>query len=135
MSEPRNTSRTLATDEVWPSLPLEDWQDTYVTLHMWTQVVGKIRLALAPPVNHSWHVTLYPTCRGLTTSPMAYGSRLLEIEFDFLEHRLHVRTSTGEHRSLPLAARSVAEFYRETLEALASLGITPRLWSMPVEVE
>ncbi|HTE19312.1 MAG TPA: DUF5996 family protein [Armatimonadota bacterium] len=135
MSEPRNPNSTLTTGEVWPSLPLDAWQDTYATLHMWTQVVGKIRLALAPPVNHSWHVTLYPTCRGLTTSPMAYGSRLLEIEFDFLEHQLQVRTNTEEHRALPLAARPVAEFYRETLEALASLGITLQLWSMPVEVE
>jgi hypothetical protein len=124
----------LATAEVWPSLPLEAWQETYATLHMWTQVVGKIRLALAPPVNHSWHVTLYLSCRGLTTGPIPYGTGLFEMEFDFLEHRLHVRHSGGERRSLPLVARPVAEFYYDLLETLAAMGITLRLWPNPVEI-
>lgn len=120
--------------DTWPSLDLAAWAETYATLHMWTQVVGKVRLALAPPMNHSWHVTLYMTCRGLTTSPIPHGTEQFEIEFDFLEHRLHFRTSAGESRALPLAARPVAEFYRETMAALAELGIAPDVWPTPVEI-
>jgi Family of unknown function (DUF5996) len=119
----------------WPSLPLDSWRDTRDTLHMWTQIVGKTRLALAPPENHWWHVALYLTPRGLTTSPMPYGTRTLSADFDFLDHRLHLRTSDGATRSVPLIPRSVAEFYADYLEALGSLGIQVRLRPVPVEVE
>jgi hypothetical protein len=120
--------------EVWPGLPLDAWQDTYATLHMWMQVVGKVRLAMTPPVNHSWHVTLYLTCRGLTTSPIPNGAELFEMEFDFLNHRLDIRTSAGGRRSVPLAPRTVADFYRETTQALSELGVQPEVWPMPVEI-
>src|SRR5581483_8414891 len=84
--------------EVWPPLPLDGWQDTYATLHRWAQVVGKVRLARMPWLNHSWHVTLYVTARGLTTGPMPHGSRMFQINFDFIDHQLAVRTSDGEVR-------------------------------------
>jgi hypothetical protein len=119
----------------WPSLPLDSWQDTRDTLHMWTQIVGKTRLALAPPENHWWQVALYLTPRGLTTSPMPYGTRTLSADFDFLDHRLHLRTSDGATRGVPLIPRSVADFYADYLEALGSLGIQVRLRPVPVEVE
>jgi uncharacterized protein DUF5996 len=121
--------------EVWPTLPLDAWRDTYATLHLWTQIIGKVRLALAPMINHWWQVTLYVTSRGLTTSPMAYGTRTVQIEFDFLDHQLRIETSDGDHRSFTLAPRSVAEFYSETMAALKSLGIAVSIWSTPVEVE
>jgi len=121
--------------DVWPSLPLEAWRDTYATLHMWTQVIGKIRLALAPMVSHWWQVTLYVTPRGLTTSPIPYGTRLFQIDFDFLDHKLLIQTADGETRTLALGPRSVADFYRETMAALRSLGIEVRIWTTPVEVE
>jgi len=121
--------------EIWPSLPLDAWRETYATLHMWTQIIGKVRLALAPMINHWWQVTLYVTSRGLTTSPMPYGTRTLQIEFDFLDHHLRIETSDGDHRSVTLAPRSVADFYRETMAALKSLGIAVPIWSTPVEVE
>jgi hypothetical protein len=121
--------------QAWPALPLESWQDTFATLHMWTQMVGKTRLALAPPENHSWHVALYLTPRGLTTSPMPQGSRTFAADFDFLDHRLYLRTSDGATRTLPLAPRTVADFYAEYLEALRSLDIRVRLRPVPVEIE
>src|SRR2546425_4802787 len=128
-------SLTLPTDtDVWPSLPLEAWRDTYATLHMWMQVIGKIRLALAPMVNHWWQVTLYVTPRGLTTSPIPYGTRLFQIDFDFLDHQLLIQTAEGGTCSLALAPRSVAEFYRETMAALRSLGVEVGIWTTPVEV-
>jgi hypothetical protein len=102
---------------------------------MWTQIVGKTRLALAPPENHWWQVALYLTPRGLTTSPMPYGTRTFAAEFDFLDHRLHLRTSDGVTDSIPLIPRSVADFYADYLEALASLGVQVRLRPVPVEVE
>ena len=105
----------------WPPLPLAEWADTYATLHMWTQVVGKIRLTLTPPVNHWWHVTLLTTARGLTTSPMPYGHGTLEIAFDFIDHRLLFETSDGRRRSLNLEPKSVADFYREVMRTLAEL--------------
>jgi hypothetical protein len=128
-------SETSATTELWPSLPLEAWRDTYATLHMWTQMVGKTRLALAPPENHWWHVTLYVTARGLTTGPMPYGRFTLQVDFDFLDHRLVVATSEGVRKEIALGPRSVADFYREYLATLASLGIQVHLWPMPCEVE
>ncbi len=119
---------------VWPSLPVSAWQDTYATLHLWTQIVGKIRLALAPPINHWWQVTLYVTSRGLTTSPIPYGTRSFQIDFDFLDHRLITTTGEGAMHSFALAPRSVAEFYQETMAALRSLGIQVSIWPVPVEI-
>ncbi len=119
----------------WPDLPLSAWQDTCATLHMETQIVGKIRLALAPMVNHWWQVSLYVTPRGLTTSPMPHGTRTLEIRFDLFEHRLQILSSDGLTRAVPLEARPVADFYREVMEALRSMGLQVRIWTVPVEVE
>jgi hypothetical protein len=119
----------------WPALPLASWRETYTTLHMWTQMVGKTRLALAPKENHWWQVALYLTERGLTTSPMPSGDRTFTVDFDFLEHLLSVSTSDGTIRTLPLEPRSVAEFYAEYLAVLRSLGIKARIWPVPVEVE
>lgn len=109
--------------DLWPSLPVKEWQDTYSTLHMWTQIVGKIRLTQTPLINHWWNTTLYVTSRGLTTSPMPYGSRTFEIDFDFIDHRLLVCCSDGGTTSLTLAPRSVADFYAELMEKLRSLSI------------
>jgi hypothetical protein len=120
--------------EIWPRLPLEAWSETCATLHMWTQIVGKIRLALTPLVNHWWNVPLYVSTHGLTTSPIPYGAGNFEILFDFLEHRLRIDASDGATRSLALAPRSVAEFYRETMAALSELGIEVSIWTTPVEV-
>jgi len=121
--------------ELWPSLPLADWQDTHDTLHMWTQIVGKTRLALAPKQNHWWHVPLYVSARGLTTTPMPYASRAFEVEFDFIDHRLTVETSDGTIRAIALRPQAVADFYREYADVLAGLGIAVHLWPVPVEVE
>jgi Family of unknown function (DUF5996) len=118
----------------WPALPLAAWADTCATLHMWTQVVGKIRLALAPPVNHWWHVTLDVTPRGLTTRAMPYGAGSFEIEFDFVEHHLRIETSDGQSRSLDLVPQTVADFYARVLSVLRELGITVHIWPMPVEI-
>lgn len=126
---------TSATTELWPSLSLEAWRDTCTTLHMWTQMVGKTRLALSPAENHWWHVALYVTARGLTTGPMPYGRITFQVDFDFLDHRLVVATSEGARKEIALAPRSVADFYREYLATLASLGIQVHLWPMPCEVE
>ena len=118
----------------WPALPLAEWKDTYATLHMWTQIVGKIRLALSPPINHFWGTTFYVTARGLTTSPMPYRKGTVEINFDFIAHTLEILTSLGETRSFRLVPRTVAEFYFELMSALHSLGIDAKVWTMPVEV-
>src|SRR5438132_13447218 len=95
--------------ELWPALPLDQWKETYATLHRWTQIVGKVRLARLPWINHSWHVTLYVTARGLTTGPMAHGTKTFQIAFDFIDHQLPVRTSDGCVRSLALRARPAAD--------------------------
>ncbi len=121
--------------ERWPALPLDEWRDTYETLHMWTQIVGKTRLALAPPVNHWWHVTLYVSAHGLATGPMPFEGGTLDAEFDFIEHELLLRTDAGDVRAIRLRPRSVADFYRAYTAALAELGVRVRLWPMPVEVE
>lgn len=121
--------------DAWPALPLESWRDTYATLHMWTQIVGKTRLALAPRENHWWQVALYVTERGLTTSTIPSGHRTFAVDFDFLEHNLSVRTSDGGARILPLRARSVADFYADYLALLRSLELEVRIWPVPVEVE
>jgi len=125
---------TAAPDPVWPELPLAQWQDTYATLHMWTQIVGKTRLALAPMQNHWWQVALYVTPRGLTTSGMPHDGRSFSADFDFLDHTLWLRTSDGETRALPLAARPVADFYAEYMAALRALGVEVALMPSPVEV-
>jgi hypothetical protein len=117
------------------ALPLAEWRETHDTLHMWTQIVGKTRLALAPPQNHWWHVTLYLTSRGLTTSPMPYGGRAFEVRFDFIDHRLVVDTSDGATRTIPLRPQSVAVFYRQYLDLLAGLGIAVKLWPVPTEAD
>ena len=134
MTTIKNPNRTASVD-AWPSLPLNAWRDTYATLQLWTQVVGKIRLAQAPLINHWWQVPLYVTCRGLTTSPIPYGARSFQIDFDFLDHRLAIQTSDGAAESLPLQPRSVADFYHEIMSRLRSLGLEIRIWTMPVEIE
>jgi len=118
----------------WPALPFPEWKDTYATLHMWTQIVGKIRLALGPPINHCWGVALYVTSRGLTTSPMPYGDGSFEITFDFIAHSLEIATSRGETRAFRLGPRTVAQFHAELMGALRSLDIDVKVWPMPVEV-
>jgi hypothetical protein len=120
--------------ECWPSLPLASWKDTCATLHMWTQIVGKVRLALTPLVNHFWNVPLYVSARGLTTSRIPYGERAFELWFDFIQHRLVLETSDGAVTAIPLAPRSVADFYREFMEMLRSAGIEVKIWRMPVEI-
>jgi Family of unknown function (DUF5996) len=117
----------------WPALT-EDWEPTRATLHMWTQIVGKLRLALAPPQNHFWHSTLYVTARGLTTSPMPCGSELVQIDFDFVDHQLLIATSRGERRTVALEPRSVADFYAEVMAALPGLGIEVSIHARPVEI-
>ncbi|HEX4425607.1 MAG TPA: DUF5996 family protein [Terriglobales bacterium] len=121
-------------NECWPALPFAEWKDTYATLHMWTQVVGKVRLALGPNLNHCWGVAFYLTSRGLTTSPIPYAKGVFEVQFDFIAHNLEITTSLGESRTFRLAPRTVAEFYAEFMDALHSLGIEVKEWAMPVEV-
>lgn len=113
MAEP---VRDISADTVWPSLPFTAWQDTYATLHMWTQIIGKIRLALTPKLNHWWQSTLYVTPRGLTTASIPDGARTFAISFDFLEHHLQIETSDGITRTIALTPRSVADFYQEVME-------------------
>ena len=122
-------------NDLWPALPLQEWQDTYATLHMWTQIVGKIRLALTPLINHWWNVPLYVTARGLTTSAMPYGERTFEIDFDFVDHQLVVKLDDGTNASIPLIPRSVADFYGEVQRTLNGLGIRVKIWPVPVEVQ
>jgi hypothetical protein len=125
----------MSRDELrWPPLPLAAWRDTYATLHMWTQIVGKVRLALSPNINHFWGCTLYVTSRGLTTSPIPYELGAFEVLFDFTSHVLEITTSLGEIRAFRLMPRTVAEFYAEFMNALESLGIHAKVWTMPVEV-
>jgi hypothetical protein len=130
MSAPPQTS-----NNPWPELPLQAWQHTYATLHMWTQVVGKIRLALSPRINHWWEVPLYVNARGLTTSAIPYGDGIFEVQFDFIEHRLEISTSWGTKKAFALKPQSVADFYAEFMSALKSLGIEVKIWTMPVEVQ
>lgn len=123
------------TNDSWPVLSLDDWQDTYATLHMWTQVVGKIRLAQTPLINHWWNVPLYVTARGLTTSVMPYKERTFEIDFDFVDHQLIVKLDDGTTAAIRLAPRSVADFYREVMNTLEGLGLKIKIWPVPVEVQ
>jgi Family of unknown function (DUF5996) len=124
-----------APSEIWPSLPYAEWKETAKTLHMWTQVVGKIRLALSPWINHSWHVTLYLTARGLTTSPIPFGTRVFEIRFDFISHELRLLTSDGVLEVIPLVPQTVAQFYRAVMSALGDLGIEAHFSTTPNEVD
>lgn len=119
----------------WPELPWDEWADTGATLHLWTQIIGKIRLALATPVNHWWHTTLYVTCSGLTTSPMPYGNRFLQIDFDFLNHQLIFQASDGAQERVALRAMSVADFYRQVMETMNKLGMPICIHPMPVEIQ
>jgi hypothetical protein len=119
----------------WRELPLSEWADTCATLHLWTQVIGKIRLAHAPMINHWWQVTLYVTSRGLTTSPIPYGTRCFQIDFDFIDHRLVIQTSDGTVEVIPLIPRTVADFYAEVMGRLRGLGLETRIWTMPVELD
>jgi hypothetical protein len=118
----------------WPELPYAAWSDTCSTLHLWTQVIGKIRLAQTPWLNHSWHVPLYLSARGLTTSPISYGTRAFEMQFDFIAHELAIKVSDGQGRRLPLRPRTVAEFYTETLRLLSELGIEIAINQLPSEI-
>ncbi|HJQ30610.1 MAG TPA: DUF5996 family protein [Pyrinomonadaceae bacterium] len=118
----------------WPSLPFAEWAGTCATLHMWTQIVGKVRLAQAPHVNHWWQVPLYVSARGLTTSAVPYGPKTFQIDFDFISHKLSIATSDGGARELELAPRSVADFYREFTSRMGELGLDVKIWTTPVEV-
>lgn len=120
---------------VWPELNYTEWKDTLATLHMWTQIVGKIRLTLTPWTNHSWHVTLYLTSRGLTTSPIPHGSATFEIRFDFIDHHLRILKSDGGQRALELKARSVADFYKTVMAALKELDLAVKIDITPNEIQ
>jgi hypothetical protein len=129
-----NASTSETHPELWPELPLESWEDTYATLHMWSQIVGKIRLEFCPKINHWWEVPFYVNSVGLTTSPIPYGGSAFEIQFDFISHNLVIQTSRSTRAVIRLTPRSVADFYREFMAALASLGIEAKIWKMPVEI-
>ena len=120
-------------DAHWPALPSE-WAETHATLHMWTQIVGKVALAQSPPLNHSWGVALQVTPRGLTTRPLPHGARTFTMEFDFIDHRLAIVVSDSSRRTIPLTARSVSVFYREVMTTLAEMNLPVRIWPMPSEV-
>ena len=129
MGDPSNT-------DIWPRLPkLEAWQDTLTTVHMWTQIVGKVRLELGPWINHSWGSALYVTTTGLTTSPMPTGGRSLEIDFDFADHALRFQTSDGQSHAFALEPMSVASFYDKVTAGLGEVGVDVSIWPRPVEVE
>jgi len=120
--------------QAWPALPLQAWSDTCATLHMWTQIAGKIRLAQTPWTNHSWHVTLYVTARGLTTSPIPYGARTFQVDFDFIAHRLIIQSSDGGTAGFPLEPQSVAVFYRRMMAEMGTLDLHVDIHARPNEV-
>ena len=124
----------MTDDADWPALPLEAWEPTRATLHMWCQIVGKVRLALSPYLNHWWQVPLYVSARGLTTSAIPYKGKVFEVEFDFIGHVLRISVSDGASRTLRLGPKSVAAFHAEFMAALAALGIEVHIWTMPVEI-
>src|SRR5581483_5800345 len=128
-------SASSAIAEIWPALPLAEWEPTYHNLHMWSQIVGKVRMALTPRINHWWNVPLYVTARGLTTSPIPYGREAFEICFDFLDHKLVVDRCDGRGESLALEPRTVAEFYEEFMAMLQGMGIDVKIYPKPVEVQ
>ena len=121
-------------NENWPALPLDKWKDTYATLHMWTQVVGKVCLKLAPPANHFWNVTFRIDARGLTTPLLPYAERPFAFRFNFVDHRLEIQCSDGGARKIPLKPMTVAKFYDRVMRELADMGIQVKIWTMPVEV-
>jgi hypothetical protein len=123
-----------AKQAAWPPLPYEAWKDTYATLHMWTQIVGKVALARATPLNHCWAEALQLTSRGLSTRLLSHDRRTFTIGFDFLDHQLAIETADAVRRTLPLAPQSVAEFYREVMSTLDEMGLPVRVWTMPVEI-
>jgi len=129
-----NSLVLIDSERCWPALPYASWQDTCETLHMWTQMVGKVRLALTPPVNHFWNVPLYVSSRGLTTSAVPYRGSAFELEFDFIDHQLVLRMAAGQRITLPLRAQPVAEFYRSFMSMLRDAAIDVKIWRMPVEV-
>jgi hypothetical protein len=118
----------------WPALPYGAWKDTYETLHMWMQIVGKLALAQAPPINHSWGVAFHVTARGLSTHLLPHGGRSFAIEFDFVDHQLLVKCSDGGVHALALTSQSVAAFYRSVMDLLDRMGLGVRIWTMPVEI-
>jgi Family of unknown function (DUF5996) len=126
--------KAMTQPDVWPSLPFSEWSDTCATLHRWTQVIGKIRLVQMPLINHWWQVPLYVTSRGLTTSPIPFGVRTFQIDFDFIDHRLTITTSDGATEGFALRPQTVADFYDETMQRLKALGLDIRIWTMPVEI-
>jgi len=128
------TTSTVSNSEAWPALPLEEWKPTYHNLHMWTQIVGKVRLALTPLVNHWWNVPLYISARGLTTSPIPYGKDVFEIQFDFIDHKLLIDRCDGLRETLALEPRTVADFYSEFMSTLRSFGVDVAIYAKPVEV-
>ena len=128
------TDGNLQNGTLWPALPQAEWSETCATLQLWMQIVGKVRLALTPQINHTWNVTLCPTVCGLTTSPMPHGKQMLQIDFDFIDHALLLRTDGGAQRTVPLKPMTVAAFYGQVMEALKELGTPVRIWPMPVEI-
>lgn len=132
MKTPRTLS--ISSPEAWPALPLQGWQETYHNLHMWTQIVGKVRLELTENTNHWWNVPLYVSARGLSTSPIPYGDFVFEIQFDFIDHKLLIDRSDGVSKTIDLVPRTVAEFYAQFMSVLLSLGITLTIYAKPVEV-
>ena len=125
---------TMRNDDDWPALPYESWKETYATLHMWSQVVGKIALAQAPPMNHCWAIALHVTARGLATRTLPHDHRSFTLELDFIAHQLVIEASDGERRVLPFKPRSVADFHRDVMAALDDMGLAVKIWSTPVEV-
>jgi Family of unknown function (DUF5996) len=126
--------KAMTRADEWPSLPFSEWRDTCGTLHLWTQVIGKIRLAQAPLINHWWQVPLYVTSRGLTTSPIPYVARTFQIDFDFIDHRLAITTNDGATEGFALRPCTVADFYGEVMQRLKALGLDIRIWTTPVEI-
>ena len=128
------TESNIIRGEAWPSLPLDAWSDTCATLHLWAQIVGKIRLAQTPWTNHSWHVTLYVTARGLTTGSIPYGTRAFQIDFDFIAHELKIQCDDGGAAGFPLEPQSVAVFHRRLREEMKKLGLEVKIYAKPNEV-
>jgi hypothetical protein len=123
-----------ADDGPWPPFPTDDWPDTQATLHMWSQIVGKVKLAFCPPVNHWWGVALHLNSRGITTGPIPHGPQTFDLTFDFIDHVLRIEISDGRRQSIALVPRPVADFYAQVMGALQSLRIDARIWPMPVEI-
>jgi Family of unknown function (DUF5996) len=121
-------------EEVLPALPFDSWKDTLATLHMWAQIVGKVRLKLCPLVNHWWNVPFYVTARGLTTSAMPYERRAIEVQFDFIEHKIRIETSEGRVIAIAMEPQTVADFYKKFIAALGELGVSVQIWTVPCEI-